>query len=98
MEIDIDDLSVTSYSGWMTEHTTIEVSMPRTAEQQSRIPNSFFYGRVIGNYKDCPIYDRLTDNHGVVRTFSGIMSERQPIKHGSIIAAPGILYEIADSL
>lgn len=60
-----------------------------------KVPTAFFFGKIIGRFKDHPIYDQLTDNHGVVRSYGGIASTVKDCKPGSMIAGPGILYEMA---
>jgi hypothetical protein len=57
------------------------------------LPKSFVAGDIVGSYLDHPIFSDLTDDHGVVRTFSGIAISAS-CKPGAIIIAPGLLYEI----
>lgn len=69
--------------------------IPEPSQTPPKVPMSFAKGKVIGTYRDHAIYDELTDNHGVVRAFAGIAGVNQRIKPGSIIAAPGLIYEPA---
>lgn len=57
------------------------------------VPSAFGYGKQIGMYKGFPIYDVLTDNHGVVREFKGVVTKITTTAPGAIITAPGLLYE-----
>jgi hypothetical protein len=70
----------------------IEAQMAQPSSQ-SLIPSSFTYGKQIGAYQGFPIFDLLTDNHGVVREFKGVVSEACKPAPGAIIARPGLLYE-----
>lgn len=68
--------------------------MLHSPAQVSRVPTSFIYGEVIGHYKGAPIYSQLTDNFGVVREFSGLITSSTQAKPGCIQAKPGLVYDV----
>lgn len=79
----------------MSKNNSAEFHLfPEATALPQKVPMAFVKGTVIGMYKDHPIYDQLTDNHGFVRAFAGIASISQSHKPGSIIASPGLLYEL----
>jgi len=63
-----------------------------------RVPRSFEPGPQIGSYQGQPIYDTLTDNHGVVRVFKGIVHHWDLSSHkpGCVVTSPGLLYEVQE--
>lgn len=63
----------------------------------AKMPTSFTFGKIIGYYKNQPIYEAITDNYGVVRTFRGVVSDNVNIElmPDGVILAPGLKYELA---
>jgi hypothetical protein len=57
------------------------------------VPREFTLGAIVGRYRDQPIYQDLTDDHGIVRVFSGVAIDSS-CKPGGVIIEPGLLYEI----
>ena len=78
----------------MTDKLTVHASMTTYQGVSHKIPDCFYYGKIIGTYLDHPIYGELTDNHGVVRAFGGIAMNGQEVLPGSLVIRPGLLYEI----
>lgn len=67
--------------------------------QATKVPTSFVLGKIIGYYMGQEIYDTLTDNHGVVRFFNGVVTKdmnfKAAVKPNCVIAGNGLLYEPA---
>lgn len=65
----------------------------------AKVPTSFILGKVIGQYMGQAIYDKLTDNHGVIRVFNGVvtkdMNPKAAFKPNCVITGNGLLYEPA---
>jgi hypothetical protein len=75
--------------------SSLDGELTRPNSGSAKIPTHFVRGTIIGSYEGEPIYDQLTDNHGVVRLFGGIAVPKAHIKPGGVVVRPGILYEPA---
>lgn len=59
-----------------------------------KLPTQLLHGKVIGSYFDKPIYESLTDEHGVKRVFYGIAPNANQLEPGAIFVPPGMIYTI----
>lgn len=75
--------------------TDLHGEMTRQNAADHKVPRHLIRGEVIGSYKGLPLYDKLTDDHGVVRVYGGIVSPREVIKPGALVVNPGVIYNVA---
>lgn len=90
----IDQSGSSPYPDRMNTKTSPEIDAHLVVESQNfSIPTGFKFGKKIGTYQGHVIHDKLTDDHGVVREYKGIVLSKLGVKPGAIIAGPGLLYE-----
>ncbi len=55
------------------------------------LPSTLTVGPVIGQYNGRPIWEHLTDNHGIRRFYDGVAQDARSIPSGAILAG-GVVY------